>query len=107
MREDKEERADNGEEHHRIEQASPTEEGHVEGGDIEGHGADEHDAETASATANEGKTAENLDSLNHGQVARAVHRADEGGRRGTLSRRGHRDKLEPEVESEDDEHQAE
>ena len=45
--------------------------------------------------------------FHHGEETRQVNGSDESGGKGTFGRGGHREKLEPEVQSEDDKDESE
>lgn len=76
----------------------------VDAGDVEQDRADEEQAQDPGAGQDQQHAAEDLKGLDHGEIAGAIHLTDEAFR----SRRAlGRQELEPEVQAEDDERQAE
>ena len=76
-------------------------------GDIEDDRTDDDEAEATETRQDEEQATDDFKDLNEFKVARAIHGADEGGSRGAFGRLRDSDKVEEEVESEDDEDRAE
>lgn len=89
-----------------VEQASPAEEGNVEGGDVKDHRSDQNNAQTAEAGDEQRDTAEDFNGLNYRQEAGGEHGTQEGSSGATSRRLGDGEELQPEVESEDNKGEA-